>query len=96
MEGEPVTTQTYVAGSVEYLTVTVTADVALTDQTVALSLDRGTTWLPCAWIGDEGTSRQARTTDPHMFTAGTVSVLVKVADTPEVPIIKAGQISVTR
>lgn len=92
------TTPTYIDGSIEYLTVTVTADVPLDAQPVAVSLDRGTTWLPCVWVGDPGTTRKARTTTPVTFdNAGafrTPSVLVRVTDNPEVPIIRAGSLHI--
>lgn len=88
--------QTFVAGSVEYLTVTVTADVTLDTQPVALSLDKGVTWLACTWQGSAATTRKARTTSPITF-SGTwrnAAVLVKITDTPEIPIVNAGGISV--
>ena len=88
----------YVAGSVEYLTVTVTADVTLGSQPVALSLDRGVTWLPATWQGDPGTTRQARTDEPVTFTRPSpyrdTPVLVRVTDNPEVPLIAAGSYAV--
>lgn len=80
----------------EYLEVDVTASVPLGDSvTVAFSLDRGATWLSAAWVGTEGLQRTAA----HLLdTAGIgeddYPVWVKLTDSPEVPIIKAGTISV--
>ena len=86
------------AGSVEYLTVTVTADVELGAQPVSLSMNDGVTWLPCEWVGAAGTTRKARTVDPVTFTAGTrsnIGVLVKITDEPEVPIVRAGSLTIS-
>ncbi len=86
---------TYPLGTSEYVSVTVTSDVSLSAQPVTVSLDRGATWLPATWQGSAGTTRTARTTSPVTFAStGLKTVLVKVTDTPEVPIIEAGRISV--
>lgn len=88
--------QTVVAGSVEYITVTVTADVPLSTQTVALSVDRGVTWLDCSWTGSPDTTRKARTNTPLTFAAGkTLPVLVRVENPPETHIVRAGSITVS-
>lgn len=94
MEGDHMT---YTAGSEEYLTVTVTADVELDAQPVSISIDNKATWLPATWVGDPGTTRKARTSSPVTFSATprAYSVHVKVTDSPEVPIIRAGSFSVT-
>ena len=92
------TASRYVAGSEEYLTVTVTADVTLDAQPVALSIDHGATWLPATWQGEPGTTRKVRTDEPVTFTRPSpyrpTSVLVRVTDTPEVPLIAAGSFDV--
>lgn len=81
-------------GSLEYLTVTVTADVPLDNQPVSVSIDGAETWLPCVWQGDAGTTRKARTTSPITFEPidgrRSMTVTVKVTDSPEVPLIRAG------
>lgn len=89
-------------GSTEYLRVPVgPASVVLAAQPVAISLDSGTTWLPAQWEGDPGTTRTARTTNPVLFevAAGEVAtaypVLVRITDTPEVPILGAGWVLVS-
>jgi hypothetical protein len=97
MEGDPVTTPTYRVGTTEFITVTVTADVELDTQTVAVSIDQGATWLPCTWTGDDpSTTRTARTTDPVTFTTAHASgtAYVKVTDDPEAPVIDAGYFNV--
>lgn len=89
--------QTVVAGSVEYITVTVTADVPLSTQAVALSVDRGVTWLDCSWTGSPDTTRKARTNTPLTFAASakTLPVLVRVENPPETHIVRAGSITVS-
>lgn len=83
-------------GSVEYVSVTVTADVTLDTQPVAISLDHGTTWLTAGWQGSAGTTRSARTASPVTFTErDNLPVHVRVTDTPEIPIIRAGTLNVT-
>jgi hypothetical protein len=91
-----VTAVNFPAGSIEYVVVTVTSDVTLGTQPVVLSLDKGVTWLPCTWVGDPGTTRKARTTDTVTFDPAmpATEVLVRVTDTPEVPIIRAGVLNV--
>lgn len=93
------TSSGYVDGSHEYLTVTVTSDVELGAQPVAISIDRGVTWLPATWQGSYGTTRKARTTDPVPLDVGggserQIPVLVKVTDTPEIPLMRAGHITI--
>lgn len=88
---------TRLVGSTEYVSVTVTADVPLTDaMPVDLTLDDGATWLDCIWLGSEGTTRRARTLAPVTHsTPGYVRVVVRVTDTPEVPLIPAGYLEVS-
>lgn len=88
------TNRTLVQGTVEYLDVTLTADVNLTG-TVEFSLDRGATWLTAAWIGSAGTTRTAR----YLLTTATLhktnyAVWVRLSDSPEVPILAAGSLLV--
>jgi len=82
------------AGTVEYVNAPVTASVDLDTQAVTISIDGKTTWLPAGWIGDPGPTRTARTTTPVTWTAGYHHVYVKVTDSPEIPIMKAGKIIV--
>lgn len=88
-------TNTYQLGSTEYLTVTVYADRTLGSQSVAVSTDNGTTWASATWTGSPATTRKARTNDPITFAARhSGPLLVKINDTPEVPIVLAGYIEV--
>ena len=87
-------------GSIEYVTATVTADVDLT-MPAEISVSRGTasTWLPATWVGEVGKTRTLRTTDVIDFSevdypAGTYTVRVRLTDSPEVPVIRAGGFSV--
>lgn len=99
MEGKhmTVTRPTFHVGSVEYLTVTVKADETLDQQPVSISVDRGVTWLPAVWEGDAGTTRAARTAEPITWeVAGWRPVHVKVIDNPEVPIVAAGSLTVSK
>lgn len=91
------TSPTFVAGSVEYITVTVTSDTTLADIVgVAISMDNGSTWLPCTWQGTAGRTRKARTNSPFTFggPGHSVEVLVRLIDDPEVPIVQAGRLTV--
>lgn len=54
-------TRTVDHGGEEYVEATIAADVELHTQTVTLSFDGGTTWLPCTWQGNPDTTRIART-----------------------------------
>lgn len=91
-------------GSVEYVTATVTADVALTDATtVRLALTRrgeDHDWIDAAWTGAEGTTRACRTSNPVTFDTDTipgdlVDVFIQLTDSTEIPIIEAGTIKIT-
>lgn len=84
------TARTIYKGSVEYLSVTVTADVTLDAQPVAISFDR-TTWVACTWQGTAGLTRTASVLANDANLPATNSpVFVKVTDSPEVPIVNAG------
>jgi hypothetical protein len=83
-------------GTVEYLTVTISATAALGNQAVALSIDAGTTWLTAAWIGPLAPERKAQVLLNALTMPSapvTRSVYVRFVDSPEIPIFKAeGQV----
>lgn len=87
--------------SVEYVKVPVTADVSLT-MTVAIAITApgGTpSWIASEWEGTAGTTRTARTTAAVTFSAANYPltsyiVRVKLTDSPEVPIVKAGTLHI--
>jgi hypothetical protein len=88
-------------GSKEYVSATVTADVTLSAQTVEVAIRAGTqaafVWLPAQWVGTSGTIRQCRTTSPVDFTAYPKTaheVYVRVTDSPEIPVLHAGTLTV--
>ncbi len=82
-------------GTTEYLDVTVTCDVELGSQAVAISFDRDT-WLNAAWIGSAGTTRTCRVlvADANLPAGRDANVFVRVTDTPEIPVILAGPIKI--
>lgn len=91
-------------GSTENIHAPVTATVSLSAQPVAIAIGRNSdgtyTWLTAAWTGDVGTTRTAVTSTPVVFTAAnypnqSYPIYVKVTDTPEVPVMKAGEITFT-
>jgi hypothetical protein len=88
--------RTILRGSTEYLKVELTADVTLDAQAVEFSLDDQATWLPAEAVGSTGTTRVYR----HLLTPEeqpggfTVEVLVRITDTPEVPVINAGTLTI--
>lgn len=96
----------YPRGTVEFVKAIVTANVTLTDaMPVSISISTGDngagyvhTWLPGTWEGVEGTKRTARTTSAVTFDVayprGTYSLFVKLTDSPEIPLIDAGTVSV--
>lgn len=96
-------------GSVEHVTAVVTGehlnaaglDISVSATTAEGALVRqlvgGTyTWQAAEWDGAASTSsRKIRTTSPVTFsTAGTYRVYVRLTDSPEAPIVLAGQITV--
>lgn len=84
----------YPIGSIEYIAATVTANVPLDAQTVELSVDSGVTWLAAEWTGDVDTTRACRTTDPVAFPTRTYHrCMVRLTDTPEVPVMVAGVVT---
>lgn len=95
--------RTFIQGSVEYLDVSVTADVNLTG-TVELSFDQGATWTEAAWQGSAGLTRTARLLvdtnetdddDEPVWRTTNYPVWVRLTDAPEIPIISAGSLRVT-
>lgn len=82
--------RTILRGSVEYLDVSITADVELATQPVRISFDR-VTWVECEWQGEPGTTRTASVlgTDANLPDRSS-EVFVQVTDNPEAPIISAG------
>ena len=88
-------TRTVYRGSIEYISVSVTSDVTLDAQPVAISVDGQVTWLTAAWTGSPGTTRSARVllNVTNMPVAGESQVYVKVTDSPEVPIFAAAGVA---
>lgn len=89
-------TYTFYMGTVEYLTVLVTSDVDLTDQPVEISLDRQN-WYTASWIGIAGPQRRAQVLmggDNPWPGARVWPVYVRFTDTPEIPLLHAGDIKV--
>lgn len=91
------TTRVIYRGATEYINAPVVANVTLSSQVVAFSFDAGVTWTAAAWVGSAGTTRTAQllvvasTTFPA---PGMYTLLVRVTDTPEIPIMNAGGITV--
>lgn len=87
---------TLLRGTVEYLDITVTSDVVLTG-TVEVSFGDRETWHEATWIGAAGTTRTARillgTTVP--LPARSTNVYVRFTDSPEVPVVAAGQVTIS-
>lgn len=87
--------RSFVQGTVEYLDIVVSADVSLTG-TVEFSLDRGETWIEATWTGSAGLTRTARyLLDTSAVDKDVYDVRVRLADTPEQPVIEAGLIEIT-
>ncbi len=83
-------------GSVEHVTAVVTGE-HLNAAGLDISVSATTyTWQAAEWDGAASTSsRKIRTTSPVTFsTAGTYRVYVRLTDSPEAPIVLAGQITV--
>lgn len=84
-------------GATEYVEASVTSDVTLDTQPVAFSFDGGTTWTAAAWTGSPALTRTARllvVASTTFTTPGIYTLLVKVTDSPEVPVISAGGVTV--
>lgn len=91
-------TDVYLDGTIEFLSVQVSANITLDVQLVELSIDKGATWLPCNWQGAASTARTARTDSPIEMVADEQNtvypVWVRVTDSPEIPLMVAGSFSV--
>jgi hypothetical protein len=87
---------------VEYVHAPVTSDVDL-DMDVEMSIrepGEDHVWLPAEWTGEVGTTRTARTAAPVDFSIGnypasSYDVCVRLTDSPEVPIVDAGDLTIT-
>lgn len=88
--------RTLQTGTVELLSVSVTADVTLDAQPVEISFDRST-WLSATWIGTAGTTRSAQVLldATNLPSVGNWPVFVRVTDDPEIPVMLAGGIRVS-
>lgn len=86
-------TRTMYTGTIEYLTVTVVADVSLDNSdAVAISFDR-VTWLTATWLGSAGMTRQCQVllgAGNALPTKPSQTVYVRVTDNPEAPVLNAG------
>lgn len=82
-------------GTTEFLTVTVTSNLTLDAQPVYISFDR-TEWLTASWTGAAGTTRSARVLldSTNLPPPGKHPVYVKVTDSPEIPVVRADDITV--
>lgn len=80
-------------GSIEYVNASVTGDVTLDTQAVAMAIMAVGTkptagdWVAAAWTGVAGTTRSCRRLLAGTEAAGLYRVFVKVTDTPEVPVL---------
>jgi hypothetical protein len=89
------TQRTMQTGTVEYLEVTITADVDLDTQAVYIRIDRDGDWITAEWTGDVGTKRTARIllgADTPLPAGGGHLVYAKITDNPEAPILGAGSL----
>lgn len=83
--------------SLEYLTVLVTADIELNGQPVDIAATDhhdqpgDDDWVEATWIGATGNTRKAQIlVDDADLSVGPWSVWVRVTDSPEIPVIRAG------
>lgn len=87
--------------SLQYLTASITADVTLDDQVVALALMADSTgspgaddWTTATWVGDAGTTRSARILvgpgGDFTPSVGGYTVYGRVTNDPEIPVMKVG------
>ena len=87
-------------GSIEYVTATITADVTL-DMPAELSLSRGNlhNWVPATWENTPAETRNLRTTNVITFGDAyphtSYTVMIRLADNPEAPLINAGSLYIT-
>ena len=95
-------------GSTEYLRITIVADVDISDDATVASFDGGITWHALDHVGaaqpvqgSVGITYRLETrllvgpSGRLTLPAGTVPVLVRVTDSPEVPEVNAGTLVVT-
>lgn len=85
----------YLIGSVEYVKASVTSSDSLSAQPVTIWIDG--TEHAAVWEGSAGTTRICRTSSAIDFTSwepDLYSMQVEVTDSPEIPLIPAGYISV--
>lgn len=82
--------------SVEYLHIPITSPtgVDLTGAPIDVSFDGGTTWTAATWTGTEARLLVGPGTTVGALPTGRVSVLVRITDAPERPVLEAGSITV--
>ncbi len=83
-------------GTTEYLSLDVTANVSLSTQDVAVTFDRET-FHDAEWQGSAGTTRVCRLlVDDDVLPEGygVVPIYVRVTDSPEIPLIQSGYLSI--
>jgi hypothetical protein len=91
-------------GATEYISSPVVSNVTLSAQPVHFSFDDRATWTAATWIGssvqDPQTLLWTRTAQLQVVAstmfpaAGMFTLLVRVTDNPEIPIMNAGGITV--
>lgn len=82
--------------SVEYLTLSVTADHDITADPVQVSFDNGTTWVALEHVTGDAWRILVGPGHPVSFNPGDQpKVVVRVSDTPEDPTIDAGRLYIT-
>jgi len=82
------------ADSTEYLHVTLTTPDDITNNTVQLSFDNGTTWHTAEHVAGGVRLLVGPAGGAVTLTPGLRAVVVKVTDAPEVPIFTAGNLYV--
>lgn len=83
--------------SIEYLYVDVSTDVTLDVQPVAVGIGttvEDVTWHDATWQGEAGTDRSARILLDGTLEPGVYRVFVRITDSPEIPVVKAGVLRV--
>lgn len=88
-------TRTLIAGSIEYLVVSVTSDTLLDSQPVAFSFDHDQTWVPAVWQGSAASNRNVSVLLDGTMPVGMYQVNVRITDTPEIPIMNAGPLYIS-
>ncbi len=86
-----------VIGTVQFLKVRITANVDLDEQTVQFSFDKEE-WHNAIWQDEIGTTRVAAllvgTEEVPLPEHGTTNLYVRIADSPETPVISVGRLSI--